>query len=76
MAGRQFQGFLVQLRSSQSQTIVGNQLMATGSDIQPHMCTPPTGGFTHTSMSNKDYITFQWTPTTGSGELVFRLIGS
>lgn len=74
MDGRQFQGFLVQLRSQSSQAIVGNQLTATGSDIQRHMCDPPTGGFTHTSMSNKDNITFLWTPALRSGDLVFRLI--
>ena len=75
MRNETFRGFLVQLRSS-NQDIVANQLTATGADIKQHACTPPTGGFTHTSRSDKDYITFTWTPTAGSRDLVFRLIGA
>ena len=70
--GIQFQGFLVQLRSAADQSIIGEQLVENSDQIQQHACTPATGGFTHVSPSDKDYITFQWTPRAGTGDVVFR----
>ena len=74
-----FRGFLVQLRSAADQSIIGGQLMLLDDDevsstteIQSHMCVPSTGGFTQTSNSSKSSIAFQWTPRTGTGDVVFR----
>ena len=75
----EFRGFLVQLRAAADQSIIGGQLMLLDDDDEPstseiheHNCVPSTGEFTQTSAINKSSIAFQWTPSAGTGDVVFR----
>lgn len=66
-----FRGFLVQVRSAADQRILTG-ISVNNSDIQLHNCTPAEGGVTHTNRSDKTSIQFQWTPSAGNGNVVFR----
>ena len=61
----------MQVRSVADDSILTG-ITENSADVQPHMCNPSTGGVTHTSRVDKLSISFQWTPTAGTGEVVFR----
>ena len=69
--GEQFRGFLVQVRSSPGDAILEG-IAENSNDVQLHACSPSNGGVTHTSGTDKSSISFQWTPTAGTGDVVFR----
>ena len=69
--GEQFRGVLVQVRSAADQSILTG-ISENSVDLQPHMCSPATGGVTHTARTDKTSVQFQWTPTAGLGDVVFR----
>lgn len=70
-SGEQFRGFLMQIRSAADQSILTG-LSENSSDIRSHSCSPAGGGVTHTNRNNKTSVQFQWTPTAGTGDVVFR----
>lgn len=61
----------MQVRSVADDSILTG-ITENSADVQSHMCSPSTGGVTHTSSADKASISFQWTPTAGTGEVVFR----
>ena len=61
----------MQVRSSPGDSILGG-IAENSSDVQLHACTPSDGGVTHNSSTDKSSISFQWAPTAGTGDVVFR----
>ena len=61
----------MQVRSAADQSILTG-ISEDSADLQPHMCSPATGGVTHTAGNDKTSVQFQWTPTAGMGDVVFR----